>query len=191
MAGDGTPQIFVATNEGQRPDRIVVGVSATDFPSVDFTSDGRFMLYLAKHKGDYAQLHMIDLQDPEALLNLWKSEAGVSASGLVLPPGIGDTLAFTTGETCRDGQAVTGSVDVVAPAVPDEDRPTRALGYLDDESLLVAAGGCRGPADLYVVRGSDAQLVVTRAEAAAARSDGADEAAPLPEELLGEVQEFG
>jgi hypothetical protein len=194
MARDGTPQIFVSTNEGERPDRIVVGVSAIDFPSVDFTSDGRYMLYLAEHKGGYVQLHLIDLADPTSLVDLWKSEEGVKANGLVLPPGIGDSLAFTTGTACDDAVAVTGSVNQVHPAVPDETRPTRAVGYLDDERLLVAAGGkrCQGPLDLYVVTETGPpQMVVTGVQMAAARSDGPDDAAPLPEELLGEVQEFG
>jgi len=34
-------------------------------------------------------------------------------------------------------------------------------------------------------------LVVTGVSTAAARADGPDEAAPLPEDLLGHVQEFG
>jgi hypothetical protein len=187
----GKPEIYVSTNEGERPDRIVVGISATRFTSVDFTSDGRFLLYLADHKGGYAQLHMIDLEDPTELMNLWKSEEGVTASGLQLPPGIGDTRAFTTGATCEEAQAVLGSVDAVAPAVPDEDRPTRAIGYLDDRRLLVAAGGCGAPTDLYVVTESGAALVATQVDTAAARSNGPDDAVPLPEELLGDVQEFG
>ena len=191
-ANDGIPQIFVSTNEGERPERIVVGVSATDFPSLDFTSDGRYLLYLAQHKGDYAQLHMIDLAHPNAgLIDLWKSASGVTASGLRLPPGIGDTLAFTTGAACEDSVAVTGSVDAVAPALPDEARPTRAIGYLDDQRLLVSAGGCGSPNDLYVVDATGATQLVTRADLAAARSNGPDEGAPLPEQLLGQVQEFG
>lgn len=190
-ARDGTAQIFVSTNEGERPSRIVVGLSAKDFPSLEFTSDGRYLLYLANHRGDFAQLHLIDLADPTELVDLWKSEAGVRARGLVLPPGIGDTLAFTTGTSCEDSRAVWGSLDAIAPAVPKETRPTLAIGYLDNQRLLVGAGGCSEPVDLYVVSGAGADLVATRVDAAAARSDGADDAVPLPEELLGDVQEFG
>lgn len=191
-AKNGTPGIYVSTNEGERPDRIVVGVSATDFPSVDFTSDGRTLLYLAAHKGEYAQLHMIDLTDPTHLVGLWKSTAGVHATGLQLPPGIGDTLAFTTGTACEDSQAVWGSVNEVSAVLPDETRPTRAIGYLDDERLLVAAQDCAaGTIDLYAVTEDGADLLVTGVDAAAARSNGPDDAAPLPEELLGDVQEFG
>jgi hypothetical protein len=191
-AKDGTPGIYVSTNEGDRADRIVVGVSATDFPSVDFTSDGRYLLYLAEHKGDYVQLHMIDLEHPDSLVNLWKGPVGVRATGLRLPPAIGDTLAFTTGSTCEDSQAVWGSVNEVAPVLPGEDRPTVAIGYLDARRLLVGARDCAaGTSDLFVVSDRSSELVATGVDVAAARSNGPDGAVPLPEELLGQVQEFG
>jgi hypothetical protein len=38
-------------------------------------------------------------------------------------------------------------------ALPDERRPTEALGWLDRTTLLVAAGGCGEPIDVYAVDG--------------------------------------
>ncbi len=37
--------------------------------------------------------------------------------------------------------------------MPDETRPTEALGWLDRTTLLVAAGGCGEPVDLFSVDG--------------------------------------
>jgi hypothetical protein len=189
----GTPGIYLSTNEGERPKRIVVGLSATDFPSVDFTADGRFLLYLADHKGDFSQLHLIDLAAPNELENLWKSPAGIHADGLVLPPGLGDNLAFTLGTACDDAQAVWGSVNEVTPVLPAETRPTVALGFLDVRRLLVGVRDCEtGTMDLVVAReGAGPVTAALGVETAAARSDGPDEAAPLDPDLVGEVREFG
>jgi hypothetical protein len=38
--------------------------------------------------------------------------------------------------------------------MPDETRPTEALGWLDRSTLLVAAGGCGDPVDLFTVDGN-------------------------------------
>jgi hypothetical protein len=47
-------------------------------------------------------------------------------------------------------------------ALPDETRPTEALGWLDRKTLLVGAGGCGEPIDLYAVdgRGQDDPAVL-------------------------------
>jgi hypothetical protein len=48
------------------------------------------------------------------------------------------------------------------PALTDEARPTRAIGWLSATQLLVAIGGCPGPVDLRavdVVSGAVAELV--------------------------------
>jgi hypothetical protein len=41
--------------------------------------------------------------------------------------------------------------------MPDETRPTEALGWLDRTTLLVAAGGCGEPVDLFTVDGLGGQ----------------------------------
>ena len=187
----GTPQIFLSTNEGLRPKRIVVGVSATHFPSLGFTDGGRRLIYLADHLGGFAQVHMIDLTRPDELVGGWKSQPGVSASGLVFTPDGGGPIAFTVGTICDDSVAMTGSVFAAEPAMPDEGRPTRAVGFLDRRHLLVAVGGCDGSAELWVAGTNGSELVVTDAIVGASRADGPEEAAPPPKDLIGEIQEFG
>jgi len=189
---DGTPQIFVSTNEGERAQRLVVGRSAISFPSAEFTADGRFLLYLAEHKGGFAQLHALDLENlQDGLVDLWTSDAGVEASGLRLPPGSGDTMAFTTGVTCDEQVAMIGSGAEFVPAVEEGGHPTRALGYLDERTLLVAMDGCGEPVDLYAVTETSATLLVTEVDVGASRMRGTSHAAPLPEEIFGNVEEFG
>ena len=58
-----------------------------------------------------------------------------------------------------------------AGATPLADRPSRAIGWLDDKHLLVEAGGCGEPLDLYSVQHETlaAQLLVKNVEAASVR----------------------
>jgi len=188
------PQIFLATNEGAREKRIVHGVSATSFPSLAFSREGSELFYLAEHKGGYVQVHRIDLEAGD-LVDGWRSEAPLKrASGLFLAGGVTDPLAFTaaTGGACESSVAMLGFTDQVRPALADVTGPTHALGFLDDRRLLVGAGGCGGPLDLYAVTARDQQLLVTGADTGSSRAMGPSQAAaPLPEDLLGEIQEFG
>lgn len=188
------PQIFLATNEGARDARVVVGVSATSFPSVAFTDEGSHLVYLSEHKGGYVQVHALDLESPDALLDGWRSSSPVDeASGLLLSGTLGGDIAITTGGRCRDAVAMVGGYERLRRALPDAGAPTRALGFTDDRHLLVGVGGCDGgPMDLVLV-GEDAPvLLVENVDAGASRAPGSPEpAAPLPEGLLGEIREFG
>jgi len=187
------PQIFLATNEGAREKRIVHGISATSFPSLAFTSEGGELFYLAEHKGGYVQIHRIDLEAGE-LVDGWRSAAPLNrAGGLFLAGGLTDPLAFTAATGgCSSSVAMLGFTDQARPALADVGGPTHALGFIDERRLLVGAGGCGAPLDLYAVSARDAQLLVTGAGAGASRAVGPSQAAaPLPEDLLGEIQEFG
>jgi hypothetical protein len=54
--------------------------------------------------------------------------------------------------------------------VPRERRPTRVVGWLTDDTLLVAAGGCGAREDLYAATtGGTARKLVSGVEAAAVR----------------------
>ena len=78
---------------------------------------------------------------------------GTIADGLRLPPS-GGLQAVTEGEACEDHLALVIDPDGgTTVALPDETRPTEALGWLDRTTLLVAAGGCGEPVDVYAVDG--------------------------------------
>jgi hypothetical protein len=69
--------------------------------------------------------------------------------------------------------------------LPDEPRPTTALGWLDRTTLLVGVGGCGEPLDLYSVHEAtrQARLLVSGVDAASVRRP---EPLPPPElPLLG------
>jgi hypothetical protein len=186
------PQIFLATNEGEREKRIVFGISATSFPSITFDAEGNTLFYVAEHKGGYVQLHRIDLLDND-LVDMWRSTSDLgTVEDLFVSPDGGD-VAFTAGDgDCATSVAMRGDGDTMAPAIPDAGGPTHALGYLDDATLLVGVGGCGDPLDLYATQADGATWVVGGADAGATRAAGSPEpAAPLPDDLLGEIFEFG
>jgi hypothetical protein len=194
------PQIFLSTNEGARTKRVVHGISATAFPSVGFSQEGMDLFYLAEHKGGYVQIHRIDLEADE-LIDGWRSDAPLDrASDLFLAGGVTEPLAFTASTGgCAGSVAMLGYTEDARPALREEDGqtawssgPTHALGFLDDRHLLVGAGGCGGPMDLYSVTARSQELLATGVDAGASRAVGPSQAAaPLPEDLLGEIQEFG
>jgi len=69
-----------------------------------------------------------------------------------------------------------------AGATPLPARPSRAVGWLDDKHLLVEAGGCGEPLDLYSVQHETlaAQLLVKNVEAASVRRPEPLPPPPLP-----------
>ena len=87
----------------------------------------------------------------------WRGTEGTVAGGLKLAPA-GTLQAVTEGSGVRGAQALVLDRGESRRAIPDETRPTEALGWLDRTTLLVAAGGCGETMDLFAVdgRGEDA-----------------------------------
>jgi hypothetical protein len=80
---------------------------------------------------------------------------------------------MTQGTVCEDHQALIAQGGSASPAMPFEDRPTTALGWLDGTHLLVAAGGCSDPTELFsvpVAGGGQPVALVTGTELAAPRT---------------------
>jgi hypothetical protein len=77
------------------------------------------------------------------------------------------------------------------PAGELADAPSRVVGWLDGETVLVASGGCEGPSDLAAVDlTQDATLpLVTGVDVAAARTPLLDFVPTLPQDIEEEVGE--
>jgi hypothetical protein len=170
---NGEQSIWLSSNEGLDPTRLVFSHGGTTFPSIAFTPDGSRLTWIAHHVAGYAQVHSMDLAKRDGFSDDWQTEQDGTAANLVLPPG-GTLMALDEGAGCADRTAmVVFSPTVARPAVPDETRPTTAIGWLDRDTLLVAAGRCGGPLDLYTVDAlsqGGPTLVVTGAIAAASRA---------------------
>jgi hypothetical protein len=145
-------EIWLSTNEGQDPQRLIFSEQGTTFPSIAFTPNGKQLWWTAAHEGGLAELHSMNLDDRSGFGTSWNMPTSAVAEDLkVAPKGRLKSLDLGTG--CDDDQALIVSGTTSSPALPDETRPTAALGWLDPTTLLVAAGGCGDPLDIYAVDG--------------------------------------
>jgi hypothetical protein len=192
----GEQSIWLTTNEGTDPERLVFSEGGTLFPSVAFTPDGSQLVWIAQHLNTY-QLHRMDLTDRSGFESGWRGELDEEATNLHVGPD-GELMAFDVGTSCDDRTAMANLSPAVAnPVLPDESRATTIVGWLDRTTVLVAAGGCDESLDLSAVDVLDgsAAALVDGVEVAASRAPappGPDEvpeppqgAAPPPPEGVG------
>ena len=170
---DDGQEIWLSSNLGEDPVRLVFAVGGTTFGALAFTADGRTLLYGAVHGDDAPLLHALDLTDPTTNQSLWHGEAGDRIATISAQPRRdGRLVAMTVGAACEDSRALlferTQEPTVLAPA------PSRVVGWLDGDTILVAMGGCGGSAlDLSAVdAGPDAAEIplVAGVDVAAART---------------------
>jgi hypothetical protein len=146
-------EIWLSTNEGEDPQRLVFSEIGTEFTSLAFTPNGRTLWWSAQHAEGYPELHFMDLDDRSGFGTAWRGKEGTVVHGLRLAPD-GRLMSVTQGKACGKRRAFIVDEGTSAVALPDETRPTEALGWLDPTTLLVATGGCGDPLDLYAVDGS-------------------------------------
>ena len=144
-------EIWLSTNEGKDPQRLVFS-DQTTFTSLAFSPNGRILWWTAQHEGDIPELHFMKLKSRTGFGTSWRGPEGTVAGGLRLAPE-GTLQAVTEGLTCEEHEALVLDRGEARTALPEETRPTEALGWLDRTTLLVAAGGCGEPVDLFTVDG--------------------------------------
>lgn len=145
-------EIWLSTNEGEDPQRLVFSDVETEFTSLAFTPNGRTLWWTALHGEGYPALHWMKLADRTGFGTGWQGDTGTVAGGLRLAPE-GSLKAVTLGAACAKRTAIIVDGRGSVAALPGEGRPTEALGWLDRTTLLVSAGGCGEPLDLYAVDG--------------------------------------
>jgi hypothetical protein len=185
--GDGQ-EIWLSSNVGEDPVKLVFAVGGTTFGALGFTSDGRTLLYAAVHADDAPVLHALDLTDPTINQGLWHGDAGDRISAIYTQPKrYGDLIAFTVGATCGDSTAMLFRHG--EPVRPLADAPSRVVGWLDARTVLVASGGCEGPSNLAAVDVvQDATIpLVDGVDIAAARTPLPRFVPPLPQHIEEEV----
>jgi hypothetical protein len=145
-------EIWLSTNEGEDPQRLVFSQRGTEFTSLAFSPNGRILWWTAQHEEGYPELHFMKLESRTGFGTSWRGTEGAEAGGLRLAPA-GPLQAVTEGTACEERTALVLSRGETRVAVPDETRPTQALGWLDRTTLLVSAGGCGEPTDVFAVDG--------------------------------------
>ena len=177
----GADSIWISSNLGKTPGRLVFTEEGTQFGAIGFEADGKHLLYAAQHDDNHADLHRIDITDPTKAPIAWPGPVGPMI--LEIQPGLETgTVAWTVGTSCKDSVAMAQSPAGTVTAMPDAGGPTRAVGWLGATQLLVATGCGGGRLDLSVVDvsiGSVAPLV-SGVDAAAVRTPVPTPPARLP-----------
>ncbi|TMM21828.1 MAG: hypothetical protein E6F95_10055 [Actinobacteria bacterium] len=185
----GAEAIWFSTNEGTDATRLVFGQGGTRFTSIAFSPDGQRLWWVAEHAGGYPVLHWMDLGHRSSFTDVWRGSPGTFAQDLRFAPA-GSLKSVNAGTVCDDHQALIIEGGAATPAMPFENRPTRALGWLDRTHLLVEAGGCASPTELYSVDAGGGQPValVTGAELASPRTvlRNAPDTVPAPNSAAGQ-----
>jgi len=185
----GKQAIWFSTNEGKDPQRLVFGVGGTRFTSIAFSPDGQRIWWIAEHAQGYPELHWMDLGDRSGFTDVWKGQQGTFADGLQVSP-TGRYESMTQGQVCDRRRALIVTGGAASPAMPFEDRPTNALGWLDQTHALVSAGGCGQATELFSVDAGGGQPValVTGADLAAPRTvlRNAPDTVPAPKSSEGQ-----
>ena len=147
---NGRESVWISTNLGKKPRQLVHGRFHTGFDALAFSRDGMTLYFGAQHGETHVDLHSIPVAGATEAPLIWRGGPHERVTE-IHPGGAGD-LAFTAGRSCDTAHAI---LDTVAEpegreALPGRGR-SRALGWLDDSHVLVAAGKCGEPVDLYSV----------------------------------------
>lgn len=181
-------EIWLSSNVGEDPVRLVFAVGETTFGALAFTADGRTLLYAAVHGDDAPLLHALDLTDPTINQGLWHGDAGDRILEILTQPKRrGQLVAFTVGSSCEDSRALVFRRG--EQPRPLADATSRVVGWLNASTVLVASGGCEGPSNLTAVKVmQDATIpLVDGVDIAAARTPLLGFVPPLPQHIEEEV----
>ena len=193
MQQGDSQSIWMASNTGKNPGRLVFSEQGTTFGAIGFEADGKHLLYAAVLAKTHGLLFRIDITDTSKAPVVWAAPEGRTI--VDIRPGLGNgSAAWTTETTCADSIAMAQirNGDVVR-VLPDSSEPHRAVGWLSATQLLVASGGCDGPLALASVDLSSGGVVplASGVSVAAVRTPVATPPAPLPKLTATEGSGFG
>jgi hypothetical protein len=186
VSTDGGQAIWVSSNDGTNPVRLVFSEEGTTFGDVAFRADGAVLYYIAQHVDGHPEVHEIALNDTSKAPVVWTGATGQQVQDIW--PGVDDiSLGLTLGTSCDDSLAMIQGLHEATAALPDETRPTRILGWLDGTLVLVAAGGCGQPIDLSAadVSTGDVLPLAYSVDLASVRTPAATPPPPLPSGIGG------
>lgn len=176
---NGHESIWISTNTGAEPEQLVHGRLHTGFDALAFGDAGQTLYFAARHRNGLVHVHTLPLVGASSAPVAWAGKPGRHVSAVY--PGWPGLAITVSGSSCASTHAVIVTTKR-AGATPLADRPSRAVGWLDDKHLLVEAGGCGEPLDLYSVQHETlaAQLLVENVEAASVRRPEPLPPPPLP-----------
>jgi hypothetical protein len=186
----GRESIWISSNVGTSPRRLVHGRLHTGFEALAFAKAGAALLFAARHADGRVDVHSLELVGGRSAPVVWRGAPGERVSDLssgVLPSTPSDELAFTVGRSCETRRVVVVTARHARGVEPLPDEgPSRVVGWLDAERVLVAVGGCGRKLDLYAVAKDSlqARLLARGVDAASVRRAEPSPPPPLPAAVL-------
>jgi hypothetical protein len=177
----GGQSIWMSSNTGANPRRLIFSKGGTTFGALAFADDGIGFYYEALHAGGASVLHELSLDKPNELRALWSAPPGQRIMD-IRPGPVRGSLAWTAGSSCDHSVATLQDAGGNKLTVSNGAGATHALGWLDDRRVLVATGGCSGPYDLKAVDVTSGSAVplVFGVDAAGVRTLAPTPPPPLP-----------
>lgn len=173
--------IYVSSNRGEDPHRLVWSKSGTVFGPIAFGLDGKALYYVAHLANGTRMISQADLGQGRITTGLWTDKQDVLQ--LLIAPS-GRAAAIDTGTSCDDRTAVLSNFDQTkgAALLPGATGATSVIGWVDDSTVLVGEGGCDGSMKLWRVQvgSGGATLVVDGVDQAAVRVPDPTPTPPLP-----------
>jgi hypothetical protein len=181
--------VWISSNVGKAPRRLVHGRLHTGFSALAFGKAGTVLYFAARHDDGHVDVHALELVGATSAPVVWSGATGERVADL-FPGPRADTpnadLAFTVDRSCESRRAVVVTRRHPRGAGALSDGPSRVVGWLDAEHVLVAAGGCGRKLDLYSVSKDslDARPLVRGVDAASVRRAEPSPPPPLPGAVL-------
>jgi hypothetical protein len=177
-------QLYLSTNQGEDARLLVDAPAGTTFGHLVFAHDGKELYYSIDRKDGSHSLAAYGLAEG-GVEPVWSGDAPI---GNIVELGGVPGVALTVGTPCANRRAVFSMLDGSAgqPLSTGIDGPTSIVGRLDADRFVVAAGGCNGPSDLYIVRaaaGAPPTLLVQGVDTATLRQPEPTPPPPLPANL--------
>ncbi|MGH9201534.1 MAG: hypothetical protein ACRD2A_09880 [Vicinamibacterales bacterium] len=169
VEGTDVNAVWLSSNTGTQPKRLVGTTKGTTFSALAFEADGQTLLYAATISDGTSRLGRYFLTEGTADEGLW---AGAQPILRIARGARGPGIAFDTGTDCSDRRAFYSKLDTGKgePLLPRASTPTSVLGRIGEASFLIAAGPCNGPFDLWVATlGSKPVLLVKHVDGGAVR----------------------
>mgnify|MGYP003402791525 CR=1 FL=1 len=102
---DEGQEIWLSTNEGEDPQRLIFSKRGTTFTSLVFSPNGERLWWTAEHAEGYPELHFMNLDTRTGFGTAWRGTEGTVAGGLKLAPA-GPLAAVTEGADCEEHEAL-------------------------------------------------------------------------------------
>jgi hypothetical protein len=186
----GRDSVWISSNVGKTPRRLVHGRLHTRFDALAFGKAGAVLYFAAGHADGHVDVHSLELVGATSAPVVWRGAPGERVWDLSPAPRTdpGTQLALTVGRSCESRRAVfVGAGHPRGVEALSGERPSRVLGWLGERRMLVATGGCGEKLELYSVSTTslDARLLVRGVDAASVRLAEPSPPPPLPPEVLG------